>query len=157
MWYLESANCMTPRVLFVHGGSWMYGSPFTDSYPQLASKLARAAQMVVMLPDYPLVPVGNASAIVDHVLVTIDWLATHGPHGCENIVGSAPPLFIGGDSSGGGSAISALLALQTSPRRLAAGHLKVAGGFFFSPWTNLLCNTPDYYLKPTGPSSGKAK
>ena len=30
------------RRLYTHGGSWMYGSPDTDSYAQLGSRLAKA-------------------------------------------------------------------------------------------------------------------
>merc|ERR1712216_784439 len=59
MWYSETASCETPRVLYVHGGSWMYGSPFTYGYPQLISRLALQSEFVFFAPDYPLVPVGK--------------------------------------------------------------------------------------------------
>eukprot|EP00929_Paragymnodinium_shiwhaense_P111899 TRINITY_DN80173_c0_g1_i1.p1 TRINITY_DN80173_c0_g1~~TRINITY_DN80173_c0_g1_i1.p1 ORF type:complete len:515 (+),score=59.98 TRINITY_DN80173_c0_g1_i1:66-1610(+) len=145
MFYADSVTCDSPRVLYVHGGSWFYGSPFTNSYPQLLSRMARMSGTVIMAIDYPLVPVGNASTILDHSLAALNYLAVNGPRGCKNSVADSPPLFIGGDSSGGGSALAALLKLQEAPQLLAGGKKKLAGGFFYSPWTNLQCDTPEYY------------
>lgn len=55
-----------------------------------------------------------------------------------------PPLFIMGDSSGGGSALSALIA-QASPAGLpGAGSARFSGGVFYSPWINLNSNGPTY-------------
>ncbi|CAK0833462.1 unnamed protein product [Prorocentrum cordatum] len=142
MWVPDGATCASPRMLYIHGGSWMYGSPFTTGYPQLASRLAAATGAVVLLPDYPLVPVGNYTSILRHAIEALRWLADHGPHeGCSSH-GSAP-LFVGGDSSGGGSALSLVLQLQADPDLLPG--VRIAGAFFFSPWTNLMCNTPEYY------------
>ena len=46
---------------------------------------------------------------------------------------------------------------------LHGGRLKLSGGFFYSPWTNLECDTPDYYshaysrvAAPTGDQVGIA-
>ena len=38
MWIPHGATCGSPRVLYVHGGSWLYCSPETCSYPQLTKK-----------------------------------------------------------------------------------------------------------------------
>lgn len=146
LFYPGDATCATPRLVYVHGGSWWYGSPFSE-YKVFVSKLAEKTGMAILVPDYPLLPTGKAKTVQDYILTATDWLATHGPRGCTNEVSDAPSIFIGGDSSGGGSALSAMLALQREPERLAGGKQKFAGGFFFSPWTNLLCNTPDYYTK----------
>ena len=57
---------------------------------------------------------------------------------------SSPKLFISGDSSGGGTAASALLA-QSSPKGLPHSlGAAYSGGVLFSPWLNLLCDTPSY-------------
>ena len=63
----------------------MYGSPKTDSYPQLLSKLASITGYVIFAPDYPLVPIGNFTTMRAHNLAALDYLATHGP-GCTNEV-----------------------------------------------------------------------
>ena len=39
---LKSARNAPGRTLYTHGGSWMFGSPDTDSYAQLGSRLAKA-------------------------------------------------------------------------------------------------------------------
>lgn len=142
MWVPDGATCSTPRVMYIHGGSWMYGSPFTTGYPQLASRLAAATGAVVFLPDYPLVPVGNYTSILRHAIEGLRWLANHGPiEGCMSH--GSVPLFVGGDSSGGGSALSLVMQLQADLDLLPG--IRIAGAFFFSPWTNLMCNTPEYY------------
>lgn len=148
MWIPERATCSTPRILYIHGGSWEYGSPVTDSYAQLASRIANLTGAVVYVPDYPLVPIGQVHTIITAALEALDWLAHFGP--MEGIIAPCslpvPPLFIGGDSSGGGTALSTLLSIMKEPGKAPyGGAVPIAGAFFFSPWTNLMCNTPDYY------------
>ncbi|CAK0905567.1 unnamed protein product [Prorocentrum cordatum] len=136
------ADCTTPRILYIHGGSWMYGSPFTTGYPQLASKLAAAAGAVVLMPDYPLIPYGNYTSILEAGLSALRWLSQHGPLD-ECRPSDRAPLLVAGDSSGGGTAMSLVLQLQARPELLPGASL--VGAFMFSPWTNLMCNTPEYY------------
>mmetsp|Transcript_33957 Transcript_33957/g.97653 ORF Transcript_33957/g.97653 Transcript_33957/m.97653 type:complete len:507 (+) Transcript_33957:49-1569(+) len=147
VWIPKGATCDSPRVLYIHGGSWMYGSPDTYGYGQLASKLAAKSGAVVMVPDYPLVPIANFSVIMEAAKKALSWLALHGPFpGCVG----RPPLLVGGDSSGGGTALSLILEVKKHPESFQifpddlTGRI-IAGGFFFSPWTNLVCDTPDYY------------
>mmetsp|Transcript_41525 Transcript_41525/g.109530 ORF Transcript_41525/g.109530 Transcript_41525/m.109530 type:complete len:551 (-) Transcript_41525:36-1688(-) len=159
LWIPQSATCESPRVLWVHGGSWEYGSPFTDSYGQLASKIAYLAEAIVMVVDFPLAPEGNYSVIMDSVLEGLRWLAGAklGDLNCRSAKYHNAPLFVGGDSAGGGTALSLVLKLklaagwapgvveQSHPDILPQGQL-LAGAVFFSPWTNLRCDSPDYYF-----------
>lgn len=150
-WLPEGASCSTPRTLYTHGGSWMYGSPDTDSYAQLGSRLAKVTGTVVMLTDYPLVPAGNYSSILKWSISALQWLSKHGPfEGCKEQV----PLFVGGDSSGGGTTMSLVLTLAKRPHLL---DQELAGAFFFSPWTNLMCNTPEYYSNAFSKIQGVGK
>jgi len=146
MWIPEAADCTTPRILFIHGGAWYYDSPFDTGYPQLASRIANLAGAIVYMPDYPLVPIGNFSTILDASIEALRWLAKNGPDGTCPL--PVPPLFISGDSSGGGTAMSVVLKLVKEPHLNpydGDGRVTLHGAFFFSPWTNLKCNTPDYY------------
>eukprot|EP00913_Durusdinium_trenchii_P029161 g27337.t1 len=151
-----SATCSTPRTLYTHGGSWMYGSPDTDSYAQLGSRLAKVTGTVVMLTDYPLVPAGNYSSILQWAIDALQWLSLNGPfEGCDEEHGAKRvPLFVGGDSSGGGTTMSLVLTLAKRPQLLGQ---KLAGAFFFSPWTNLMCNTPEYYSNAFSKIQGSGK
>ena len=36
----DGIRCSSPRVLYLHGGSWMYSAPDSDGYDALAGKLA---------------------------------------------------------------------------------------------------------------------
>eukprot|EP00930_Biecheleria_cincta_P053993 TRINITY_DN3984_c0_g2_i1.p1 TRINITY_DN3984_c0_g2~~TRINITY_DN3984_c0_g2_i1.p1 ORF type:complete len:651 (+),score=95.41 TRINITY_DN3984_c0_g2_i1:75-2027(+) len=138
----KGADCSSPRILYVHGGSWMYGSPNTTGYGQFASRLATATGAVVFMIDYPLVPVGNYTTILNRSIEGLRWLARHGPDdSCSE--DAHVPLVVGGDSSGGGTALSLLLQLQNKPDLLPGRQ--ITGAFLFSPWTNLMCNTPEYY------------
>ena len=104
LWIPEGATCESPRLLWIHGGSWLYGSPDTLSYGQLASKLSGLSGAIVMVPDFPLAPVGSYSTILNACLDALRWLAEtsldlHCPPGVA-------PLLVGGDSAGGGTAVT---------------------------------------------------
>lgn len=138
----EGADCSSPRILYVHGGSWMYGSPNTSGYAQFASRLATATGAVIFMIDYPLIPIGNYTTILNRSIEGLRWLARHGPDdSCSH--DAHAPLLVGGDSSGGGTALSLVLQLQNKPDLLPGRQ--IIGAFLFSPWTNLMCNTPEYY------------
>ncbi|CAE8717080.1 unnamed protein product, partial [Polarella glacialis] len=144
IWVPDDAKCSAPRILYIHGGSWMYGSPDSMAYGQLASKLSALSGAVVMLPDIPLLPIANYSGQITASLRALQFLASSDPPGCLGSGGHEAPIFIGGDSAGAGTALSLMLELNMNPKLLPKGK-RLAGGFFYSPWTNLMCNTPDYY------------
>eukprot|EP00403_Amphidinium_massartii_P034636 CAMPEP_0178443768 /NCGR_PEP_ID=MMETSP0689_2-20121128/39094_1 /TAXON_ID=160604 /ORGANISM="Amphidinium massartii, Strain CS-259" /LENGTH=523 /DNA_ID=CAMNT_0020067843 /DNA_START=35 /DNA_END=1603 /DNA_ORIENTATION=- len=147
VWTPDGATCSSPRVLYIHGGSWQYCAPDTCGYDSLASKLAQTSKAVVMVHDYPLMPVGDYWTMTAAAHKALQWLQSHGPLGqeCEE----EAQLFIGGDSSGGGTALSLVLwNMGKAPGeywRSQTPHVQIAGAFFYSPWTNLMCDTPTYY------------
>eukprot|EP00927_Polykrikos_kofoidii_P018148 TRINITY_DN18361_c0_g1_i1.p1 TRINITY_DN18361_c0_g1~~TRINITY_DN18361_c0_g1_i1.p1 ORF type:complete len:522 (+),score=53.68 TRINITY_DN18361_c0_g1_i1:47-1612(+) len=155
LWIPHGATCDSPRVLWIHGGGWMYENPGSSGYDVFASKISSLARAVVMVPDYPLAPIGDFSSIMKATVSALRWLskARLGPLRCS--VGTAP-LFVAGDSSGGGTALSVVLELKVAggwnphgimrskPNMLPRGQI-LAGAILFSPWTNLVSNTPDYY------------
>lgn len=144
----DGADCTTPRVLYIHGGSWTGGGPEEWGYDVLASKLAGLAKAVVLVPDYRLVPIGNYSDIMRSAEAAWVWLAEHGPAGMDCSGSPRPPLFVGGDSSGGGSTLSFVLRLQAAGNKYPV----VAGAFTYSPVTNLEADSPTYYLNNFGSS-----
>lgn len=153
LWVPHGSTAQTPRILYVHGGSWLTGSPTSQSYAPFCAMIATKSGMPVLAIDYTLAPLGNFSRILRQLGAAVHWLATHDP--TRIVAGesaadahvppeSAPLLFIAGDSSGGGSATSALLA-QASPGGLpGARGARLSGGVLFSPWFNLRCDTPSY-------------
>eukprot|EP00928_Gymnodinium_smaydae_P007690 TRINITY_DN12752_c0_g1_i1.p1 TRINITY_DN12752_c0_g1~~TRINITY_DN12752_c0_g1_i1.p1 ORF type:complete len:569 (+),score=31.88 TRINITY_DN12752_c0_g1_i1:71-1777(+) len=141
LWTPRGADCNTPRALYIHGGSWMYGAPDRDGYASFISKLAERSGIMILVIDYRLVPVGTYSQILHASLEALNWLSENGPSGNSCKGHAIPPLLVGGDSSGGGSALSLALHLQTEP----TSGPKLSGIFVYSPWTNLMCDTPTYY------------
>ena len=151
LWVPRNATATTPRILYVHGGSWLYGSPKSASYAPFCATIAQRTGMPVLTIDYTLAPVANFSKILVQVGTALKWLATHDPTraGRDGAGRAATPLrdapmvFIAGDSSGGGTATSALLA-QAAGSLPGAGGAKFSGGVLYSPWLNLACDTPSY-------------
>ena len=149
-WIPRKAKGDSPRVLFVHGGGWISGSPWDSGYATFAAKLAKKLQMPVLSIDYTLVGKGgNFNVIQKQIGKATKFMSKHDPlklltNRKNSRSQSSVPLFIIGDSSGGGSAFSALIA-QASPQGLkGAGKARFSGGVFFSPWVNLESNGPTY-------------
>ena len=151
LWVPDGVRRGAPRALFIHGGSWYYGSPWTTGYAPFAAKLAKRLGMAVLSIDYTLAPMAHYGEILGQVGQATRFLARHEP--LDLLKGRldrtrrarrAPPLYILGDSSGGGTALSALVA-QASPRGLpGARRARLSGGVLFSPWINLRSNSPTY-------------
>jgi acetyl esterase/lipase len=157
LWIPDDVPLNAPRVLYLHGGSWWYGSPWTYSYPTFAARLAKKLGMPILTIDYTLAPVGNFTRIIRQVGRAVNYLARHEPLNLlardmttTNPASAAPPLFIMGDSSGAGTVISALVA-QASRRGLpGAGQAVLSGAVVYSPWVNLLSSSPTYLSNAYG-------
>jgi len=156
LWLPDGVPRGSARVLYVHGGAWLAGSPRTDGYAPFGAKMAKLYGLPVLVIDYTLAPIGNFSVMIEEVGMATNFLATHEPQdllaGNQTAlpVADEAPLFISGDSAGGGTAISALVA-QASPKGLPASKgARLAGGVVFSPWINLESNGPTYYTELFG-------
>ncbi|MFI5085189.1 MAG: alpha/beta hydrolase fold domain-containing protein [Actinomycetales bacterium] len=97
---------LTPRagrargaVVYAHGGGWV--NEIAPQHWSLAAQIAVEAQVCVLVPIYPLVPVGTADAVVSAV---VDLLLAG-----RDAYGSA---CVAGDSAGGQIALSAAVSLR---------------------------------------------
>jgi monoterpene epsilon-lactone hydrolase len=111
-----AANAGT--LFYLHGGG--YASMSAKSYRAIAGGFARRG-LRVFTPDYRLAPEHRFPAAIDDV--TAAWQAL-----CAQNEG---PLFVAGDSSGGGLAVALLLNLRD---RREEGPKAAC---LFSPWTDL--------------------
>jgi acetyl esterase/lipase len=90
-------------VIYVHGGAWV--NEIAVQHWQLAAQIAVEARRTVIVPIYPLVPVGTAGRVVAAVAHLA--LAARAAHG---------PVALAGDSAGGQIALSAAILLRDEHR-----------------------------------------
>jgi acetyl esterase/lipase len=110
-------------VLYLHGGSYSFGSP--RSHRHLAGAIAAAAGAAALVLDYPLAPEHPFPAAVEATVEAYRWLLA---------TGSAPArVVLAGDSAGAGLVLAALLTVR------GAGEPLPAAGVCLSPWVDLTC------------------
>ncbi len=121
-WLVAAAHSDARRVvLYLHGGGYVACSP--AHYRTLTGALAKACDARVFALDYRLAPEHPYPAALEDALCAYDWLLAQGV--------AARDIAVGGDSAGGGLALSLLLALRDR------GGPMPAAGVLLSPWLDL--------------------
>ena len=121
---MRIASNLTTRgiVLYLHGGAYVLG--MTNNHLNLCGKIASSACVEIFAPQYRLAPEHPFHSALQDVLLVYRTLLT-------SRVNGPAPLFIGGDSAGGGLALALL-------QEIRRNQLKMPDGvFLFSPWTDL--------------------
>lgn len=109
------------RVVFhLHGGAFFMGSP--ASYRTRTIRLSYRLDAEVYVPDYRLAPEHPYPAALDDAYAAFRHVRALRPHA---------PIFITGDSAGGGLGLSLLIRLRE--RGLAMPD----GAILLSPWTDM--------------------
>jgi epsilon-lactone hydrolase len=120
--WVVAAGVRSGRVLlYFHGGAYHLGSP--ARLRGLLALVSAAAQARVLSAGYRLAPEDPFPAAVEDALTAYRWLIASGT--------PARQVVIGGDSSGGGLALAALVALRD------AGDPLPGAAVVMSPWTDL--------------------
>lgn len=117
-WAEAAAGASKGALLYLHGGGYVCLS--ARSHRAITGGFATRG-LRVFAPDYRLAPEHPFPAALDDA--TAVWRALRG-----QIEG---PLFVSGDSAGGGLALALLLALRDR------GEPRPAAASLFSPWTDL--------------------
>jgi epsilon-lactone hydrolase len=107
-------------LLYLHGGAYFACS--AETHRPITASYARAG-FRVFAPNYRLAPEHPFPAAVEDAVAVYRGLLSEGY--------SPAQIVVGGDSAGGGLALSLMLALR------AAGVGLPAGAALFSPWTDL--------------------
>lgn len=127
--WMEMPRVARDRVfLLLHGGGYVSGSSRT--HRRMAANLSRATHMRVLVPNYSLAPEHPFPAGVKDALRAYGWLLEQGL--------TADRVVVGGDSAGGGLALSMLLALREGGAALPRAAVLLA------PWTDLTVSSPSY-------------
>jgi len=108
-------------LLYFHGGGYFFCSPAT--HRPITVGLGTAAEIAVFSLDYRLAPEHRFPAAVEDAVAAYRSLRQSGI--------PAARIVLGGDSAGGGLAMSTLLSLRASGDELPAGAV------LFSPWVDL--------------------
>lgn len=120
-WHRPVAGGDGGVIFYMHGGGYIFGS--AGLYRSMTTAMAAIAGADLFSLDYRRAPEHPCPAAIDDALAAYDWLLKKGI--------AADRIVIGGDSAGGGLALSVLQALRDSGRTMPAGAA------LFSPWTDL--------------------
>ncbi|MGO4840033.1 alpha/beta hydrolase, partial [Rhizobiaceae sp. 2RAB30] len=88
------------RLLYIHGGGYVMGSP--TSHRPIASRLSEVAGAAVFSVKYRLMPENSRLASVEDCRRAYRWLLENGPDG-QSI---PQTLIVAGDSAGGNLALA---------------------------------------------------
>jgi acetyl esterase/lipase len=110
--------------VFLHGGA--YFRELRSWHWWFVERLARETGLLVIVPVYPLAPIGTADIVVPSVVELVrDVLRYPGS-----------PVLLAGDSAGAGMALAVAQELRRSHDRELAGLVLV------SPWVDITCDDP---------------
>src|SRR5215469_303153 len=120
-WLICERSPAQRTILYLHGGGYYFCSP--RSQRAISFGLGKRTDADVFSLDYRLAPEHPFPAALEDALAAYRSL----------IAAGTPPsrIVVAGDSSGGGLALSLLLAAR------AAGYPRPAAAVLFSPWTDL--------------------
>jgi epsilon-lactone hydrolase len=126
VWF-SPASARPGVVLFLHGGSYIFGSVET-SHAELAAGLAVHSGVEVVGIDYRLAPEHPYPAALEDALAAFDALLAGGRRASE--------IVLAGDSAGGNLALCLQLALR------ARGGEQARAAVLYSPWVDLTASRP---------------
>lgn len=129
-WVVAEGADPRRRILYIHGGSWISGSP--AGYRAFLSRVSQAAGAVVLAVDYRLAPEHPFPAGLEDCFEAYGWMRHNGPNARED-VGSA---YLMGDSAGGNLALATLLKVKDLARPLPTAVIAI------SPATDFTCGSP---------------
>ena len=129
-WVIADGADPDRRILYMHGGSWISGSP--AGYRAFLSRVSQASGAVVLAVDYRLAPEYKFPAALEDCTQAYQWMRKHGPNGKAPVASA----YLMGDSAGGNLALATLL--KTKDLYLPLPSAVIA----FSPATDFTGGSP---------------
>lgn len=99
-WVVAPGADSSRRVLYIHGGGFIMGSP--KSHRTITNRFSEISGCAVLSIDYRLQPEHKHMDAVSDCRTAYRWILDNGPNGPENL----KELFIAGDSAGGNLSLS---------------------------------------------------
>ena len=94
-WVLAPGVDSSRRVLYIHGGAFIAGSP--NSHRTVTSRFSELANAAVLAIDYRLMPENRREEGIEDCKTAYRWILENGPDGAK----LPSRLYVGGDSAGG--------------------------------------------------------
>lgn len=94
-WVLAPGADPDRRVLYIHGGAFVAGSP--NSHRTITSRFSREVSAAVLAIDYRLMPENRRREGIEDCRAAYRWILQNGPQG----PGAPKRLYVSGDSAGG--------------------------------------------------------
>lgn len=94
-WVLAPGSDPARRLLYIHGGAFVAGSP--NSHRTITSRYAREVDAAVLAIDYRLMPEHRRELGIGDCRTAYRWITENGPDG----PGQPDQLYVSGDSAGG--------------------------------------------------------
>jgi acetyl esterase/lipase len=129
-WVLAPGADPARRLLYIHGGAFIMGSP--RSHRTLTSRFSALSGGAVLAIDYRLMPEHPRRAGIEDCRSAYLWMLEQGPQG----PGPADAVFVAGDSAGGNLCLSLLPWLRD------AGHRQPDAAVALSPLTDSTMASP---------------
>lgn len=129
-WIRSASTDETRRLLYIHGGGFVGGSPL--SHRSLTMALAERLHWPVLSIDYRMVPKGKRRQGLADVRAAYDWILEQSPTGSS----TAERVVVAGDSAGGNLSLMLLQWARDTGRR------PVDAAVTFSPVTDVALGSP---------------
>lgn len=124
-WVVAEGAALERRILILHGGGYVMGSP--ETYRPLAAVISRATGCAVLSLRYRLAPEFTVPAQLDDALAGFAYMRANGPQGPADTA----MTFVLGASAGGALALSLVVALRDRGAALPDALVMIA------PWADL--------------------
>jgi len=99
-WVIAPGADPARRLLYIHGGAFMVGSP--KSHRNITNRFSEIARAAVLAIDYRLMPEHPRMAGIQDCRTAYRWILDNGPTGRA----PAERLYVSGDSAGGNLSLS---------------------------------------------------
>ena len=119
-WVIADGADPARRILYMHGGSWISGSP--AGYRAFLSRVSQAAGAMVLAVDYRLAPEHKFPAGLEDCMQAYLWMRQNGLHGRQ----PASSVYLMGDSAGGNLALATLLKINDAKLPLPSAVVAIS-------------------------------
>ena len=133
-WVLAPDANTRRRILYIHGGAWVAGSP--RSHRNITDRLSKVAHAAVFAVDYRLLPEHRYREGLRDCQEAYQWLLENGPEGPE----PAEFMVVAGDSAGGSHTLVLIAWIRDQGLRQADAAVAL------SPSTDLTLTAPSNRL-----------